>query len=711
MIKYGTDTLLTNESKIITLDDFDDAIERLSQSDTLFLDIESNGFEFNKNEICGIGLATPDSEVMYFPFRHADHPEVYGNLPNAQLVQVLRCIEQAEVLVGYNIKFDLKFLEYECGDTDIEDNFTWLNTKDKTLIDVLVMARLTEKAKHERLDLTHTLIREFGEEASLYDVKCKELLRKNKWNKDFSLAPISLLGPYCCEDVFWTRELYFSRKKAIEKTDQTKIWRQSIALTSVLYDMEYRGVRIDNAYALDGAKRVSARQEAVLKRIYTIANQEFNVASNQQLGKVFESLGIKSPDVTEKGNPSWGEKSLVKINHELAGRVREYRTLGKMLSTYIEPLSQTNVLHCTYCNWGTVTGRLSSRNPNLQNIPRGIINTVEQNLNEEEMKALQGRLEAIIKANKGRISLDDQDISAWAFVGEETFVDGDSTKFSTRKAFVPREGHTLYGFDYKQMEVWVFLSYFMNEQELAELKSTGVDLHDNSAKAAFKVDESHPEWKFYRQAAKNLSFGILYGLGLENLANSLDCTIGEAKTYKANFLSGLKGSKKFIRSVMDKISRTGLVQNRYGRKYWIPKDFSYAGINYLVQGTSADIMSERMIAVHEYLQDKKSALIMQVHDELLVEVADGEEVVVENIRRLMEENSLDIPLLVDVEIHDPSWAHVMDADKLKEAQYPAERAREETISLEHECEWKEKYETLIATAAIFPKLPLEKLRT
>jgi DNA polymerase I-like protein with 3'-5' exonuclease and polymerase domains len=322
------------------------------------------------------------------------------------------------------------------------------------------------------------------------------------------------------------------------------------------------------------------------------------------------------------------------------------------------------------------------------------------------MKALQGRLEAIVKANKGRISLDDQDISAWSFVGEETFVDGDPTKFSTRKAFVPRDGYTLYGFDYKQMEVWVFLSYFMNEKELSELKDKGVDLHDNSAKAAFHVDETHAEWKFYRQAAKNLSFGILYGLGLENLANSLDCSIKEARTYKANFLDGLPGSKQFIKDVMAKITKTGVVQNRYGRKYWIPTDFSYAGINYLVQGTSADIMSERMIAIHDYLGDKKSALLMQVHDELLVEVADGEADVVNNIRNLMEENSIGIPLLVDVEIHDPSWAHVVDADKIKEAQYPAEREKEQRIKnsaityWNHHCIWRQKYEELVNTEEV-----------
>ena len=680
--------LKENKSIIVTADNFAESIRILEGSDTLFLDIESNGFNFNSNQLCGIGIATTDSFPMYFPFRHADNPEVYGNLSDQQLLEVFRVIDKAQTLIGYNIKFDLKFLEYECGDTEI------LNFDNKALVDVLVMVRLTEKAKHEQLDLTHTIARDFGAEAAEYDANCKALLRKNNWNVDFSLAPISLLGPYCCQDVFWTRELYFSRKSAIEKTDQGLVWKQSVQLTSVLYDMEYRGVRIDSAYALDGAKRVRARQEAVLKRIYEIAGKEFNASSNQQLGEVFESLGIASPELTDKGNPSWGEKALVRIPHELAGRVREHRTLGKMLSTYIEPLATTEILHCTYCNWGTVTGRLSSRNPNLQNIPRGIINTVEQNLNEEEMLALQGRLEAIIKANKGRISLDNQDLSAWSFVGEETFVDGDPSKFSTRKAFIPREGHTLYGFDYKQMEVWVFLSYFMNEQELAALKDQGVDLHDNSAKAAFHVDDSHPEWKFYRQAAKNLSFGILYGLGLSNLANSLDCTVSEAKTYKADFLNGLPGSKEFIRSVMNKINLTGMVQNRYGRKYWLPKDFSYAGINYLVQGTSADIMSERMVAIHSYLWDKKSALIMQVHDELLVDVAKGEEYVVEHIRTLMEENSIGVPLRVDVEIHDPSWAHVVDADKIKEAQYPAERAKEQTVSLDHECEWKEKYHRL-----------------
>ena len=147
---------------------------------------------------------------------------------------------------------------------------------------------------------------------------------------------------------------------------------------------------------------------------------------------------------------------------------------------------------------------------------------------------------------------------------------------------------------------------------------------------------------------------------------------------------------------MKKITLTGMVQNRYGRKYWIPKDFAYAGINYLVQGTSADIMSERMIAVHEYLKDKKSSLIMQVHDEILLEVATGEEYIVDSVKNLMEENSLGISLLVDVEIHDPSWAHVRDVSKVDEEQEPEPNVQElleEIQKLNVDIDyWKAKYE-------------------
>ena len=254
---------------IVTADLFDSSIKSLAESDTLFLDIESNGFLFNRNTLCGVGISTATSEAMYFPFRHADHPEPLDNLSADHLATLLSTINKAKVLVGYNIKFDLKFLEFE--------NPNLLTMEDKVLIDVLVMVRLTEKAKHERLDLTHTIAREFGEGAAEYDKTCKELLRKNKWNKNFSLAPISLLGFYCCDDVLWTRKLFFSRKSQIEATQQTQIWEQSIKLTSVLYQMEYRGVKIDSEYASDGAKRITARQEAVLKRIYDIAGQEFNV--------------------------------------------------------------------------------------------------------------------------------------------------------------------------------------------------------------------------------------------------------------------------------------------------------------------------------------------------------------------------------------------------------------------------------------------------
>ena len=207
------------------------------------------------------------------------------------------------------------------------------------------------------------------------------------------------------------------------------------------------------------------------------------------------------------------------------------------------------------------------------------------------------------------------------------------------------------------MEVRVFMSYFRNEIIDELLNKDDVDFHGEAAKLAFKTSEDDDQYKFYRQMAKAITFGTIYGIGNKKLSQQLGTTPAEAGAYKKQYFQGMKGSKEFFDTVVETVVARGWIKNRYGRRYQIAPRFAYKGVNYLVQGTSADILSERMLKIHEYLADKKSNILLQVHDEIICEVHDSElEDLPFDIKQLLEQNSLDIPLQVDMEICSPSWA-------------------------------------------------------
>ena len=193
------------------------------------------------------------------------------------------------------------------------------------------------------------------------------------------------------------------------------------------------------------------------------------------------------------------------------------------------------------------------------------------------------------------------------------------------------------------------------------LNKNDVDFHGEAAKLAFNVQESDSQYKFYRQMAKAITFGTIYGIGNKKLAEQLNTTPQEAGQYKKRYFEGLQGSKEFFDKVVQTVESRGWIKNRYGRRYEINPKYAYKGVNYLVQGTSADILSERMIEIAKFLGDKESNILLQVHDEIICEIHDSElETIPFKIKDLLEMNSLDIPLSVDMEICEPSWATKKD---------------------------------------------------
>ncbi len=645
-------TVVTNEVFTEEINKLRSAIE---VEPTIVVDVETNGLDpFGVNQICGIGIGQPSNSLcQYYPFRH----HLGENLPLDNLVLLMDLLNHSvKQYIGYNLKFDLHFLEKD-----------GLSLIDKKLIDVIVMVRLVEHSDIKDLALTPTAKRNYGDGAVQYDIDTKKQLRSNKWNKDFSMAPPSFLGEYCKKDVALTAKIYNDYLRKIKKTDQMGVFDFENDLTSVLYTMEKRGVAIDTKYAQQSEILILDRQEQVKQEIYKLAGKEFNISSPAQIGEIFTEIGIESPVKTPKGQDSWSEAALVNINHRMAGLVRQFRTLDKLRSTYIEPYKDIEVMHTSFCNWGTATGRLSSRDPNLQNIPRNHFKLKERTLNADEKAEVLGKIAATVSAKGGVLNgnLSDEVLNTWSFVGDESYNAEDNSQISIRRLFIPRPKYSLVGFDYSQMEVRVFMSYFRNETIDEILNKDDVDFHSEAAKLAFSVDESSEKFKEYRQAAKAITFGTIYGIGNKKLAQQLSTTPKEAGRYKKQYFEGMKGSKEFFDKVVATVTARGWIKNRYGRHYRIDPKFAYKGVNYLVQGTSADLLSERMLEVDKYLQDKESNLLLQVHDEIICEIHDSElETVPYKIRDILEINTLEIPLKVDMEIFQGSWAVKKDLKPL-----------------------------------------------
>ena len=629
---------------LVTEQNYKEIRDRLAQTNIWTIDVETNGLDsFDINQICGLGIGTLEGEVHYFPFRHLQGT----NLPIDIQKDLIALANNCKTLIGYNLKFDLHFLSKE-----------GLIIDDKKLIDVIVMVRLTEPSDQNDMGLAKTIARSYGEEAAAYDLETKKYLRSNKWHKDFSEAPPDILGPYCEQDVSWTTRLYTDRLRAIQQSKQEQVFELERELTKVLYNMERMGITIDNQYAVDAQRQIEERREQLAEKIYGLVG-EFNINSTQQLCEVMNDNGIYSPILTPKGVQSWGEAALIQINNPLAGFVRQYRALGKLYSTYLEPYTEKQIMHTSFCNWGTLTGRLSSREPNLQNIPRNHFKLSDTTLTTEQRKIVMSRINALIASKGGsvNVSLDDNVIDTWGFIGDESYIEEDKTQIAVRRLFLPRDNYSLVAFDYSQMEVRVFLSYFQNDEIKALLKRSDTDFHGEAAKMAFHVQEDDEQFKFYRQMAKAVTFGTIYGIGSKKLAVQLGTTPSQALQYKKQYFAGLKGSKEFFDQVVQAVTIRGQIKNKYGRIYKIPKNLGYKGVNYLVQGTSADILSERMIEVDNYLQGTKSRLLLQVHDEIICEIHNDElSTIPYNIKTLMEQNSLNIPLYVDMELCDPSWA-------------------------------------------------------
>ena len=386
-------------------------------------------------------------------------------------------------------------------------------------------------------------------------------------------------------------------------------------LLEVLADMQYQGIYVDKDKLFDFGNELKNRIEELTKEIYDLAGEEFNINSPKQLGEIlFEKLKLPMGKKNKKGY-STGVEILekLKFTHPIIERILEYRQIGKLNSTYVEGLmpyinKTTKKIHSSFHQTVTATGRISSTEPNLQNIPTR--NELGKNL---------------------------------------------------RKVFKPEEGNIFIDADYSQIELRV-LAHISNDEHMIQAFNNDEDIHTQVASKVFNIPMEEVT-KEQRTKAKAVNFGIVYGISDFGLSEQLKIPRKEAKQYIEQYLEKYQGIKKFMETIVETAKKEGYVETLFHRRRYIPeinsnnymvRQFgSRIAMNTPIQGTAADIMKLAMINIYNELnkQNLKSKIILQVHDELLIEAIPEEKEKVEQILKQKMENviTLKVPLKIDIE--------------------------------------------------------------
>lgn len=460
----------------------------------------------------------------------------------------------------------------------------------------------------------------------LFNPDLKEYGFAEVYYAEFAEVPSE--SPEYLPSYLWKLKVQLQAK--LESANLTKIFKDiEMPLVPVLAEMELRGIKIDTGALASLLKSTSKAQDKLEEKIYKLAGVEFNINSPQQLGEIlFVKLGIRGRvRKTGGGALSTAAPELEKLRdeHHIIGLVLQYRELQKLKTTYIEPFPQLvdptdERIHTTYNQTGAGTGRLSSENPNLQNIP--------------------------IKTELGQ---------------------------EFRKAFIAEDGYQLVSFDYSQIDLRV-VSHLAHDEKMIEVFKRGEDIHTATAAEIFEV-KLQDVTKEMRRQAKALNFGIIYGMGSLGFSRSAGVTTQRAREFITKYFIDFAGVAKYMEKMKEKAHHDGYVETIFGRRRpildiysTIPQVQAQAermAINHPVQGTAADLMKLAMVGVynriHADFQDDEVRLLLQVHDELVFEIKTS---LVKKcapvFKKIMESvHRLDVPLIVDVK-YGQNWQEMID---------------------------------------------------
>ena len=595
-----------SQNLILNQADFDNLLGQLLASKSFVFDLETNSLDYMEAQIVGFVFLI-DKQSYYLPVAH-DYIAAPVQLSRQSVLTALKPIlENSEIgKIGQNLKYDAHVLANV--DVDLK------GIADDTMIKSYCLNSVATRHNMDDLSefyLGHTTIH-FSDVAG-----------KGKKQLSFNEVSLEQAMPYACEDVIVTHELNKVLEEKIAKLPTLKSLYQNLELplVKIMLKLERNGALIDVASLYNQQLQIKAEMASVQAQAFEIAGDEFNLESPKQIQQILfseEGLGLEPKKKTPKGQPSTNEEALKLLDHPLVDLIMSYRTLTKLNSTYLEALpkqinNRTGRLHTSYHQAVTATGRLSSSNPNLQNIP--------------------------IRSEQGA---------------------------RIRSAFVASEGNVIVAADYSQIELRI-MAHISKDKNLLEAFANNVDVHSSTASQMFGTPLTEVS-KDQRRNAKAINFGLIYGMSAFGLAKQIDVSRTEAKTYIDAYFDNYPGVLQYMDSTKEKAKEMGFVETIEGRRLYLPQINAKnkmlqqralrTAINAPMQGSSADIIKIAMLDIQGWIDEANNGvkMLMQVHDELVFEMpADKAQDYAEVIRSMMENAvELDIPLVVDVGIAD-NW--------------------------------------------------------
>lgn len=591
---------------ITTKKDLRKVIKEASKSDTVAIDTETTGLDYIDSELVGISISFNAGEGFYIPIKHNDESII--QLPLEDVINELKpLLENSEKkIIGQNIKFDKNILmKYGLKIASIKN-------------DTMMMSYVLDaSATRHNLDALASYY--LGYKTSTYE----DVAGKGAKQISFDDVPIDIATNYAAEDADITLRLYEELSPKLKNIESLNKLNEEIEipLIEVLSDMERNGA-ILNAKVLNAqSKDLEERIIRLENKAYKLAGEEFNLGSTKQLREIFfDKLNYRVIKKTPGGQPSTDEKVLAELaeEYELPKVLLEHRTLSKLKSTYTDKLpnqisSLSGKVHTSFHQAVTTTGRLSSSDPNLQNIP--------------------------IRTEDGR---------------------------RIRQAFEPSNGNKFISADYSQIELRV-MAHLSKDPGLLSAFQEGEDVHSKTASEVFNVGIEDVSSDL-RRNAKAINFGLIYGISAFGLGKQLGITRNLAAEYMAMYFEKYPGVKQYMESTKESASQNGYVETLFGRRLYLKEinannalrrqASERAAINAPVQGTAADIMKIAMIRMYQALEKEKSEarIILQVHDELILDTPEKEiDRVIELTTEAMKEATLlDVPLEIDIGIGD-NW--------------------------------------------------------
>ena len=585
-------------------------IARAMDLGTVAVDTETTGLNEMLCDLVGISLAVAPGEACYIPLAHlaedggeglfASDAKAEGQIPMQQALDALKpLLEDASVMkIGQNMKYDAKiFSRYGIEIAPIDDT--------------MLMSYALHGGEH--LHGMDTLSERY---LSHTPIPIKDLLGTGKGQITFDRVPLDKATGYAAEDADITLRLALTFKPQLHRARVTRVYETlERPLVPVLKAMEMQGIKVDRATLSRMSGKFAQKMAELEEEIHELAGEKFNVGSPAQLGDIlFEKMSLPGGKRGKNGKYSTPADVLEDLatEHDLPGRVLDWRQLSKLKSTYTDALQEhinpdTGRVHTSYSIAGANTGRLASNDPNLQNIP--------------------------VRSEEGR---------------------------RIREAFVAPEGHTLVSLDYSQIELRI-LAHMADIDALKEAFRDGLDIHAMTASEMFNVplDEMTPD---IRRQAKAINFGVIYGISGFGLARNLRIPRGEAQGFIDRYFERFPGIKQYMDDTVKFATEHKRVETLFGRVIHTPEigakgpraGFAKrAAINAPIQGTAADIIRRAMVRMPDAIAKIPAKMLLQVHDELIFEVEDGAADDLIGAAREVMQNAcdpvvkLDVPLVVD----------------------------------------------------------------